>query len=96
MSWDCIIYIEISVYYGDDATQIFERPGQYAGQGHLCCLLTHLELKINCVIDVTSSSNIWLGDSFLNCKIAYAGRKQLANKYFSNKQSFVYRYSIAK
>ena len=48
--------------------QIHQKPGYHIKQGHLICLFAHLALKIKCVLDVMSLSNIWLGDLFSNNK----------------------------
>ena len=61
--------------------QTFENPGYFSGQGHICTLLAHLELKMNCVIDVMSLSNIWLGVLLSINNDAYILRRQLANNY---------------
>ena len=68
--------------------QIYQKPGYHIEQGHLICLFAHLALKIKCVLDVMSLSNIWLGDLFSNNKNAYDRRGQLANTQILNKGTF--------
>ena len=67
---------------------IYQKPGYHIEQGHLACLFAHLALKIKCVIDVVSLSNIWIGDIFPNNKSAYDWKGQLANTQIWNKKNF--------